>query len=473
MKFFALKSIYSSLTVKVFIGFWIIAITATAVTHWISIKFVEINRVEAISAADQNKIDATMRRLDKIITRAKPESIKQLINGKLKLPQVVWLKEKHTNKVESNIKHAIPRVLAHIQEQKFSQPISAYLSGYQLIGPTEFTFKDKQYQIYLGKYMARKNIVAMILQLPLWLRIFIGFLITGLLSWLLSWYLIRPLKKLKQASQSFGQGKLSTRLPEFEDRFDEVGRLGQAFNSMAEQVQNSMSSQQRLLGDISHELRSPLTRLQLALTLIQKLDNTNPALNKYLDRFNTEVTRLDLMINQALQLSRLESQIQQLNIETFNLTTLVNNVVEDARFIGQQKNIDIYANIGSDDELKADIEFTGDKQLIHSAIENVLGNAIRYSPENGKVTCSLTATKKMMTLSISDQGPGVALEQIDDIFKPFYRTSEARDRISGGTGLGLAIASGAIHCHKGQMYAKLASNEKRNPGLTVVINLPI
>lgn len=472
MKFFTLKSIYSSLTIKVFIGFWLIAITATSVTHWISIKFVEINRVEAISKVDQNKINATMRRLDKIIQRTEPKDIKALINRELKLTQIIWVKEKQTDKVESNINRMIPRVLKHIQDEKFSQPISTYLSGYHLIGPKDFTLKDKQYQLYIGKYITRKNIIAMILQMPLWLRILIGFFITGLLSWLLSWYLIRPLKKLKQASQLFGEGKLSTRLPEFEDRFDEIGRLGQAFNSMAEQVQNSMSSQQRLLGDISHELRSPLTRLQLALTLIQKLDNTNPALNKYLDRFNTEVTRLDLMINQALQLSRLENQIQQLHVETFNLSTLVNHIVEDARFIGQQKHIEICANINSDSECSADIEFTGDKQLLHSAIENVVGNAIRYSPEHGKVTCSLTAQKKMISLTISDQGPGVALEQIADIFKPFYRTSEARDRISGGTGLGLAIASGAIHCHKGQMYAKLASNKKQNPGLTVVINLP-
>ncbi len=463
----SLKSIFSSLAIKVFLGFWIIALTAMGTTRWISLQFIDYNRVEAISVEELRKLDKAAVRIQKLFIRQSDDSIAKIFKSNRHLPRGLWIKSLSKEEVISNTNFRQAFIVDKIQQLKFSQPVKVLMSGYQLTGPIAIDHNNKNYQLFMGKPLTRRDLAGLLQQMPFWLRLLTTLAITGILSWVLSWYLIRPLKTLTQASKKFGKGELSTRLPEFEKRFDEVGKLGQAFNGMADRLQNSISAQQRLLGDISHELRSPLTRLQLALTLAERLQNNNPELDKYLNRFSIEINRLDLMIGQALQLSRLENQLQQLHFSQFDLSKLVANIVTDARFLSQQKNITITTTITTD------ISFTGDQQLLSSAIENILNNAIRYSPNDAEIELTLAKSAQQISIEVKDQGPGVEQQFIDDIFKPFFRTSEARDRISGGTGLGLAIASRAINCHHGHIYAKLATNKKENPGLVVNITLPI
>lgn len=461
------RTYFSSLIVKVFLGFWIIAIIATGVTRWVSFQFIQSERIEAIKVDQKEFINKVLLKIDKVSTRHTDRAIQDIIKKSRGLPPGIWVKDPVSGEIFHNERRIHPQQLKTIKQLSFEQPVSIFIPGYHLFGPFEQTIHNKKYHIFLGNRMDRQDIAGILVLMPIWLRILVAFTVTGALSLILSWYLISPIKKITRASEQFGAGNLATRIPEFDNRFDEVGQLGQAFNHMADHIQSSISSQQRLLGDVSHELRSPLTRLQIALTLAQKIEHNSPDLDKYLSRFELEIGRLDLMIGQALQLSRLENQLSNMQLSDFDFSTMVNTIINDAKFSAQEKQLTInYHGTNT-------ITFTGDQQLLSSAIENIMNNAIRYSPEKADISVNLTTTNEHIILTVSDQGIGVANEHIKEIFKPFYRTTQARDRISGGTGLGLAIAAGAIECHDGKIFAMRAREDAEYPGLKVIIELPI
>lgn len=466
MLFNRLKAIFSSLKVKIFLGFWIIAVITISVTQWVTKQYNEHEKIVEITKEEQKRLDKTAIRLTKNFAKVKNKPIDAVLLRSRNLPRGIWLKNPENDKIHSNTTQLPFRIHRTIKELEFSHAVSITIPGYNLLGPQKIIIHNQTYHLFIGRIIQRKDIPRFLQQMPNEFRILMVLIITGLLSWILSWYLIRPLKQLTSATELIGKGKLTTRLPRFEKRFDEVGQLGQAFNNMANKLETSITAQQRLLGDISHELRSPLTRLQLVLSMIEKVDDKNPELNKYIDRFATETDRLDSMISQALQLSRLENQLQQMHTSVFNLSLLLESLIDDAQFVGNEKSILINASI------EDNVKVQGDHQLISSAIENILNNALRYSPSNSEINICLHVKGPIIVIEISDQGPGVDPKYVKDIFKPFFRTSEARDRISGGTGLGLAIASRAILCHQGNIYAKLATSNKENPGLCVIMTLP-
>ncbi|WNC68429.1 ATP-binding protein [Thalassotalea nanhaiensis] len=460
------KKVFSSLTLKVFLGFWIIALSAMFITRWISIQFIEFDRVSAITPTQQQQIDKISSRVEGLSKRSNINII-NLINEKdRRMPKEVWLKSRANNKIFTNSRYARPDVFEAIAKQKFTQAVVTNIRGYELIGPIQITQRRQQFNLFIGKLHRPKDIAGFLHGMPIWLRVFTMIFVTGGLIWLLSWYLIRPLKKLTQASHRFGGGDLTVRLPEFNQRNDEIGNLGQAFNDMAEHLESSIGAQQRLLGDVSHELRSPLTRLQLALSLANKVENKPEELTKYFDRFKIEINRLDEMIAQALQLSRIENQLQQINLQQMCLTDLVEQLIIDIELPLKQKQISL--------NFKCDKRYhiTADVNQLTSAIENIINNAIRYSPESSIIEVVLTAKANLIILTISDQGRGVPINQLEQIFTPFYRTAQARDRVSGGTGLGLAIASKAILAHHGKIYAQAATANEDYPGLKVTIELP-
>ncbi|TRX57917.1 ATP-binding protein [Thalassomonas sp. M1454] len=461
-----LKATFSSLKVKIFLGFWIIAIITMSITQWVTEQYNENEKIIEITKADQLHLQLTAKKLVRNFSKEKLRPIDGVLIRSRNIPRGIWLKDPKTNRLHSNTAQLPFRIPRTIKELEFSHAVDITIPGYNLIGPQEVVIRDKTYHLFIGKIIQRKDIPQFLQQMPDGLRVFMVLVITGMLCWVLSWYLIRPLKKLTSATKLIGKGELATRLPEFENRFDEVGQLGQALNGMADKLEHSIAAQQRLLGDISHELRSPLTRMQLSLSMIEKVQHNNPTLDKYIVRVATETSRLDNMISQALQLSRLESQLQQMHNSTFNLSSLLESLIDDAQFVGNEKSISIKADIIEN------IKFFGDHQLLSSAIENILNNALRYSINDSQISVSLKLKNHKIRIIICDQGPGVDVKYIKDIFKPFFRTSEARDRISGGTGLGLAIASRAIHCHQGHIYAKLATTSNENPGLCVIMTLP-
>jgi two-component system sensor histidine kinase CpxA len=283
----------------------------------------------------------------------------------------------------------------------------------------------------------------------------------GLVCYLLALYLTSPVKKLQATVKNFAEGNLAARVsPELGNRRDELADLGREFDHMAERISSLISSQKRLLADISHELRSPLARLSIALELARK--NSNGKAAGPLDRIEQESERVNQLVGQLLTLTRLESGAEHVPPETVVLEDLVQQIIDDANFEAKPLNREVKA-------VQLDhCRVQGSSELLRSAIENVIRNAIRYTGEGTAVEVFLIWRLNTAVLRVRDYGPGVPESELQHIFEPFYRVSEARERASGGTGLGLSIADRTIKLHRGTIRAENAKN-----GLIVTMELPL
>lgn len=297
------------------------------------------------------------------------------------------------------------------------------------------------------------------------MRLVAVILAAGLVCYLLARYLTSPVRQLQDAARRLASGDLSARAgARLASRRDEIGELGRDFNRMAGQVESLLTTQKRLLQDVSHELRSPLARLNVALELAGR--DAGPAAAPALDRVAREAERLNQLIGQLLTLTRLEFGAMGAQKERVDLPALLSGVAADADFeaASSERRVRI---------VRCDsCEVIGAPDLIRSAIENIIRNAMRYTPPRGEVEVTLVAAsepaQQRVTLEIRDHGPGVPDDALLSIFQPFYRVSDARDRASGGVGLGLAIADRAITWHGGTVRAANA----RGGGLSVTITLP-
>lgn len=302
---------------------------------------------------------------------------------------------------------------------------------------------------------------------PVWhLFSFQGLLVALLLSALiclgLARYLSAPLRRLRAATQDLAGGDLGARVgTALTRRRDELGGLGRDFDRMAERLQNVIESQQRLLRDVSHELRSPLARLQAALGLARQRGAGSVA--EELNRIEREAERLDDLIGQALSLTRLAAGTDSMHREVVDLAVLLHNVAEDAEFEAAQRGRRVVLRV--EETLLID----GDPELLHRAIENVVRNAVRYTNEHTAVELALRPEGGGALITVRDHGPGVREPDLERIFDPFFRASEARDRASGGYGLGLAIARSAVELHGGRIGAENIPDG----GLLVSIRLPL
>lgn len=268
-----------------------------------------------------------------------------------------------------------------------------------------------------------------------------------LLCWALARYMSKPIEKLRKATQRLAGGELSARVAgEVGKRGDEISALAKDFDVMAERIESLITSQKRLSRDISHELRSPLARMNVALEIAKQKSNAETAPN--LERIETESNRLNEMISRLLTLSKLETGSQDFEKSELNLKKLVEQVAADADFEAAAKGRSV--RIIRADECR----MRGGETLIQSAIENVLRNAVRYTKENTTVEVTLRAENGKAVVTVRDHGGGVPEDELANLFRPFYRVSEARDRGSGGIGLGLAIAEQAVRVHKGTIKAR-------------------
>ncbi|HYL92163.1 MAG TPA: ATP-binding protein [Alphaproteobacteria bacterium] len=293
------------------------------------------------------------------------------------------------------------------------------------------------------------------------LGIALGILASGLVSYLLALYLTSPVKKLQTTVRAFAEGNLEARVSSsLGNRRDELTDLGREFDHMAERISALISSQQRLLADISHELRSPLARLTVALELARK--NSNGKAIPALDRIEQEVERVNKLVGQLLTLTRLESGAERIPPEMLVLEDLVQQIVDDANF--EAKPLHKEVRIFQLDHCRV----KGSAELLRSAVENVVRNAIRYTAEDTAVQVSLRWKLDTAELTVRDFGPGVPEAELEHIFEPFYRVSEARERLSGGAGLGLSIAERTVKLHGGSISA-----ENDTGGLSVTILLPL
>lgn len=295
----------------------------------------------------------------------------------------------------------------------------------------------------------------------------IGVITSGLVCYLLSWYLTKPIVRLRTAARQLAAGDLTARTGVHTGRRrDEVAGLMRDFDAMAERLETLLKAQSRLLNDISHELRSPLARLSVALGLARQRAGMESA--DMLDRIELEASRLNELIGRILTLARLEDGEQLVPQTPVPLGELVAGVAEDAEFEAQARRCHVRVSIAD-----GDWKVRGNASLLHSAIENVVRNAIRYTQEESPVEITLAGDEGLRSreavLRISDSGPGVPSDALEKLFEPFYRLDEARGRQTGGVGLGLAITERAVRFHGG----KVRASNRPGGGLTVEIRLPL
>jgi two-component system sensor histidine kinase CpxA len=292
------------------------------------------------------------------------------------------------------------------------------------------------------------------------LRFAVALSVSGFICYLLTLYLTGPILRLRQAAQLLAGGMLSTRAAaSIERRGDELGALGRDFNTMAARIEELISRQRQLIFDISHELRSPLARLNVALDLARE----GKAGELPFDHMESDLVRLNEMISRLLTIARLDTAAVLVEMTSVNLTHLVRQIVDDAGFEAQKRNVVV--NMAAPEQCYS----RGDAELLHSAIENIVRNAIRYTDAETSVDVSLEPNDNSnILLMIRDHGKGVPENDLERIFQPFYRVAEARDRESGGAGLGLAIADRVIRIHGGTIRAE----NVQTSGLKVVIEIP-
>ncbi|MGA7239156.1 MAG: ATP-binding protein [Bryobacteraceae bacterium] len=281
-------------------------------------------------------------------------------------------------------------------------------------------------------------------------------IITLPLCYWLALSLTKPVRELQKTVERFGHGDLAARLNSM--RRDELGDLSRAFDQMATRIETLLAAERRLLLDISHELRSPLARLGVAVELARSGDDTESALN----RIQKESDRLNALVGQLLQVTRAEGDPASLHRDTIRLDQLVGQLVDDARIEAAARGCEI------EYQTPSTVTVAGDAELLRRAIENVIRNAIRYSPVKEAVRVSLVRENGHAIVGVRDTGPGVPEEALPRLFDAFYRVQPDRDRASGGIGLGLSIARRAIELHRGRIRAQNA-----HPGLEVVIEFPV
>jgi signal transduction histidine kinase len=281
----------------------------------------------------------------------------------------------------------------------------------------------------------------------------------GIFCWFVSRHLTKPLHRLGEAAAGIAEGRLSTRVdPSLKMRRDEIADLARNFDVMAERIEALVTGQRRLLGDVSHELRSPLARLIVALSLAKQGPPEEAAGN--LERIGTEARRIDALIGQLLALTRIDSGVDRGAPAPFDLTALVQEVASDGDFEARAHNRSVV--ITQADACIAN----GFEEPLRSAVENVVRNAIRHTTEGTAVSISLNVNDGRAVLRVRDHGPGVPPSMLSDIFQPFRRIADGN---SDGAGLGLAIAERAVNIHRGTIRAINAPEG----GLIVEIVLPL
>jgi signal transduction histidine kinase len=284
------------------------------------------------------------------------------------------------------------------------------------------------------------------------------------LSYGVARYLSRPISELRSAASRLAQGDLTARVGgKLANRSDEAAGLVREFDQMAERVADLIDAQRRLIGDISHEIKSPLARLSVALGLARRTAQTYAP--RQFDRMERELERLSMLAGELLTLAKLEQAPGLTPLATVDLGAVVERVLSDATYESPTRMGDVVLHQHGRPLLVA-----GDEDLLRRAIENVVRNAIFYTPPGTKVEVALSSPDgRSAQLEIRDHGPGVPEAALAHLFEPFYRVDQARARKTGGTGVGLSICERAVRLHGGVIVARNASPR----GLIVDISMPL
>jgi len=339
-----------------------------------------------------------------------------------------------------------------------------------LVGPD-----GKAFHVIIGPLRTGPHLFGELEMPPVSLAtLLIALVVSAAVCFFLARYLAAPLDRLRRATRQIAAGDLGVRVsPALRGRRDELGLLASDLDSMAERVRNLLESKQQLLRDVSHELRSPLTRLQIALSLARRQAS---GVERHLARIAREADRLEQLIARILKLARLERSAQGLESTAVDLAELLDHIVGDVGIEADAQGCTVTL------EAEHPLAVSGDPELLRSSLENVIRNAVRYSPAGSQVGIAARrivpldqlvgegmALSGCIEVTVRDCGPGVPDKDLELIFEPFYRVDAARDRAAGGEGLGLAIAARAVAMHGGTIAARNVQPE----GLAVCIQLPV
>jgi two-component system, OmpR family, sensor histidine kinase CpxA len=384
------------------------------------------------------------------------------------LRQTIYLADTPTHFLcEANISPAAAGVLANVNREP---RVHSSLVGEQNLWSTAIQSTSGGHYFFLlsrhhtaNTYGLRELLFFAFPQLPVAIVVF------GITTFVLVLLLVRPIGRLRIAARALANGELATRVakPDGEERIfggDEIQGLVHDFNYMAEQLERLVGAQKILVRDVSHELRSPLARLSVALELAR--EEAPASMQEHLQRIDREAGRLNLLIGQLLRLSSMETTNASSHLDKFTLHGLVEELLPDAEYEAQQRCCKIQVLEHSDCTVQ------GNQELIYRAIENIVRNAIRYTRQDTvvelKISCEERAGVRMVTLDVADSGPGIPETELENVFRPFYRVDAARQQDTGGFGVGLAIADRAVRLHHGEVRAR----NRPEGGLTISLSLP-
>jgi two-component system sensor histidine kinase CpxA len=338
--------------------------------------------------------------------------------------------------------------------------------SYQLVALSITSMSGHSYLVFL------KSPYNSPLQLFGWLPGITTFAISGVVTIALAFMLTWPIRTLRRAAREIATGNLNARVSWAglsKDgklrKGDEIQGLMFDFNEMASRLEALVNAQRLLLRDVSHELRSPLSRLNVALELGR--EEATGTMHVHLDRIEREALRLNNLIGQLMALSHMETIHEVTRQDNLSLNKLVTDLLPDLQYEAKGRKCHITATIVRNCVVR------GDAELLQRALENVIRNAIRYTPEDGVVKIDLDTDEsngvRRAVLSVSDDGPGVPDEELEAILRPFYRVDKSRQSSTGGFGIGLAIADRAVHLHEGRLVAR----NSPTGGLRVEMHVPL
>ncbi len=449
---------------KIFLGFWI----AQSLTFFISTMLILQHRfirpgdvMEVLNATMPSVVTAAVNAYE----RDGCLGLRQFAES---LHQTIYLADSPTHVLcETQVSSAAAGALSAAGRKPGVQ--SSLVGDYYLWSTSSQSAGGHRYLFLLTRrriantYGLRELLFFAFPQLPVAIVVF------GITTFVLVLLLVRPIGRLRVAARRLANGELATRVakPDGEERLfggDEIQGLVHDFNYMAEQLERLVGAQKILVRDVSHELRSPLARLSVALELAR--EEAPPAMMGHLQRIEREAARLNLLIGQLLRLSSMESTNASSHMDKFSLSGLLEELLPDAEFEAQQRLCTIRLLN------HCDCMVQGNPELIYRAIENIVRNAIHYSGQESvvelKMRCEERAGVRTVTLDVSDSGPGLPESELENIFRPFYRVDDARQRDTGGFGVGLAIADRAVRLHHGEVRAR----NRPEGGLIISLSLP-
>ena len=291
-------------------------------------------------------------------------------------------------------------------------------------------------------------------------EVLLSLLLIGVAGWWVARSVARPVEALRSAARRMAAGELSARVDERWNRRDELGQLARDFNGMAERIEALVEHDRGVLQDLSHEVRSPLARLQVILELAQH--SATPAeAEAHFSHAEREIARLDRITGEMLALSRMEGDLPGMERDPVELVPLLEDCVATMRVPADGRHIDLHLTCGSAPVV------TGSVALLRRAVENLIGNAIKFSPEGGRVWIDLRRDAEGAIVEVRDHGPGVPARELESLFRPFFRGSNAR--LAEGHGLGLTLVQRVARAHGGEVGAENAEGG----GLRVSLRLPL